>query len=346
MKFKKTYSFAFYTALALSSIVLFLSVLLIFGFHQKLSFIFLISFILIFFLISFFWIQYRVEKFIYQRVKKIYNSVRLLDVEDLRKMPITSDMDRLSEEVQKFARKKSSEIENLNKQAVFRREYMGNVAHELKTPLFSIQSYLLTLIESKNIDKKLRKKYLVRAEKNVERLVNIVEDLDLISRMDSNMIKLHIQKFDFVALVKNVFEMLELNASKYQVVLQLLDNYQSIWVDADQKRIEQVLINLLSNSIKYAKRGGEITIQLQKNKLDKQLRVTVIDQGEGIAEEHLQRLFERFYRVDTSRSREEGGSGLGLSIVKHIVEAHKQKISVTSEQGKGTRFTFTLALVE
>lgn len=341
MKIKKSYSFALRTSIQITIYSFLLSGLVVYLFDLEIPLLFVLFTPILLFLVSFILIQYHIEKFIYQRVKKIYQDVSLLDIKDLKNTLITSDMESLSKEVRKFAHEKALEIESLNKQAVFRREFMGNVAHELKTPLFSIQGYLLTLLDGAISDKKVRDKYLKQAAKNADRLVNIVEDLDFISKLDSKRIILNIQEFDIVSLAKNVFEMTELNAQKNNVKLVFDKPYSSIKVFADKQRIEQVLENLITNSIKYGKKKG---VCLLKFKFEKQNKLTVClqDEGEGIAPEHLSRIFERFYRVDSSRSREEGGSGLGLSIVKHILEAHNETISVTSEKGKGSEFCFTL----
>lgn len=341
MKIKKSYSFALKTSAQWAVLAIILGLLFRHFFKPELSFWFIISCILVLFVLGFLLIQHRIEKFIYQRVKKIYQEVSLLDIKDLKNTPITSDMETLSKEVSKFAHEKITEIESLNEQAKYRREFMGNVAHELKTPLFSIQGYLLTLLDGAIKDKTVRDKYLKQAAKNVDRLVNIVEDLDFISKLDAKRILLNIQEFDIVALTKSVFEMMEINAQKNDVKLTFDKTYYPILVYADKQRIEQVLENLITNAIKYGKKKGICIVKFEV--LDNyKIEVCVQDEGDGIAPEHLPRIFERFYRVDTSRSREEGGSGLGLSIVKHIIEAHKETVSVFSEKGKGSKFCFTL----
>jgi len=344
MKIKKTYSFALKSSVLITILSLLLLFLVLFFTKTKLPLYVASLYVILLFILVFIVIQYRVERFIYQRVKKIYQNVSLLDIKELKKTAITSDMETLSKEVQKFADDKLLEIASLNEQATFRREFMGNVAHELKTPLFSIQGYLLTLIDGQISDKKIRKKYLKRAEKNVDRLVNIVEDLDFISRMDAKNVVLNMQEFDIVLLTQTIFDMLEIKAQKYQIQLSFLKLFPPILVYADKKRIEQVMINLLTNSIKYGKKGSVSQVDF-KTTLN-EVEICVIDKGEGIAKEHLPRLFERFYRVDSSRSRTEGGSGLGLSIVKHIVELHNQKVHVTSELGNGSTFCFNLELAD
>lgn len=341
MKIKKSYSFALKTSFYIAIITLILVMLSRYVFRLQIPLYYFIIFGLLTYAISFFIIQYRIEKFIYQRVKSIYQEVSLLNIKDIKKAPITSDMETLSREVQKFAHMKLSEIESLNEQAKFRREFMGNVAHELKTPLFSIQGYLLTLLSGTVTDKKQKNKYLRQAAKNVDRLVNIVEDLDFISKMDAKRIHLNIQEFDIIDLTRNVFDLMEMNAKNHKVELRLAKDYFPIMVYADVKRIEQVLENLITNAIKYAKRNSVCEVSFSKTSTNK-INVCVKDQGDGIKEEHLPRIFERFYRIETSRSRQEGGSGLGLSIVKHILEVHGENITVKSTLGVGSEFCFSL----
>ena len=216
----------------------------------------------------------------------------------------------------------------------------------MKTPLFTVQGYILTLISGASNDKQIREKYLERASKGVDRLVAIVEDLDMISKLESNELGLNIQQFNIVELIQDVFDLLEMKAKKNGITLHFDKNYDvPVLVNGDIKRMEQVLINLIVNSIKYGSKDGITTVALHPYQHQK-LLVKVADNGEGIKEIHLPRLFERFYRVDQSRSREQGGSGLGLSIVKHIVEAHNEKILVESEFGKGSEFSFTMEKVK
>jgi two-component system phosphate regulon sensor histidine kinase PhoR len=251
-------------------------------------------------------------------------------------------MDTLTRQVKKFATNKKLEIEMLKVREEYRREFLGNVSHELKTPLFTVQGYLSTVLEGGIKDKTIRQNYLERAEKGVERLIRIVEDLDMITKLEVGNLQLNTTKFDIVPLIQEVFDLLEMKASKKDIILMFDMKYSKpIYVDADKEKIEQVLINLIVNSIKYGKDKGttEVSIeQLTKNLL----LVRVNDDGEGIASQHLPRLFERFFRVDKSGSRDAGGSGLGLSIVKHIIEAHEQKIYVESEEGQGSEFSFTI----
>lgn len=341
ISFKKTYKFAvksaFYITLFSSG---FLSILLYFFF--SLNFWVIGIFIVAIYSFSFFVIQYRVERFIYRRVKKIYDDVSLLDSTTLRSQPITTDMATLTKEVKKFATDKKLEIETLKIREEYRREFLGNVSHELKTPLFTVQGYLLTLLDGAIDDKNIRKKYLQRAEKGVERLIYIVKDLDMITKLETGDLNLEYTSFDIIELIQNVFDLLEMRADKKNIILMFGMKYRKpIFVFADKEKIQQVLTNLIVNSIKYGKEGGttEVVVEdLTQNKII----VRVNDNGEGIQKQHIPRLFERFYRVDKSGSRAEGGSGLGLSIVKHIIEAHQEKIYIESEFGKGSEFSFTL----
>ena len=298
------------------------------------------------FIFSFIFIQIRVEVFIYNRVKKIYDDVTLLDADDLKKETITTNMETLSKEVKRFAEKKQIEIADLNEREAYRREFLGNVSHELKTPLFTVQGYLLTLIDGAGDSKPIREKYLQRANKGVERLVSVVKDLDMISKLESNELGLNIQQFNIIELIQEVFDLLEMRAKKKGITLFFNKDYDvPILVYGDIERIEQVLINLLMNSIKYGKINGATTISVESY-LHNKVLIKVGDNGEGIQKEHLPRLFERFYRVDQSRSREQGGSGLGLSIVKHIIEAHDETILVKSTYGEGSEFSFTMKKVK
>lgn len=341
IKFKKTYTFALVSTSYITAFSTSFLAILLWFFHE-----FSLSIILVFAVsiatFSFFVIQYRVERFIYRRVKKIYDDVSLLESTSFRSQPITTDMETLTKQVKKFATDKKLEIETLKVREEYRREFLGNISHELKTPLFTVQGYLSTLLDGAIDDKKIRKKYLERAEKGVERLVYIVEDLDMISKLEMGDVNLELSKFNIVILVQSVFDLLEMVADKKNIILMFDIKYnKAINVFADQEKIQQVLSNLIVNSIKYGKENGttEVTIE---DLVDDKIIVRIRDNGEGIEKQNIPRLFERFFRVDKSGARSEGGSGLGLSIVKHIIEAHGEKIYVESEFGKGSEFSFTL----
>ena len=344
INFKKSYKFAVKSA---SYITLFSSAILyLFNFFFfKSSNWYVLCFALILFVFSFFVLQYRVERFIYRRVKKIYDDVSLLENATFRNQPVTTDMATLTKEVQKFARDKKLEIETLKIREEYRREFLGNVSHELKTPLFTVQGYLLTLLDGAMDDKNIRKKYLQRAEKGVERLIYIVKDLDMITKLETGDINLELTEFNIVEVIQNVFELLEMRATKKNISLTFDSNYKSIKVIADQEKIQQVVTNLVMNSIKYGKQGGTTEVSIE-DLVNNKIISRVTDNGEGIEKQHIPRLFERFYRVDKSGARSEGGSGLGLAIVKHIIEGHNEKIYVESQYGIGSEFSFTLEKTE
>ena len=343
-RIKKTYKFAIKTSLYLSLILtLLLSVFLYF--LNSLSWL-VIPFLLIFSTLSFITIQYRVERFIYRRVKKIYDDLTLLEATTLRNQPITTDMATLTREIDKYAKDKKLEIETLKVREEYRKEFLGNVSHELKTPLFTVQGYLLTLLDGALDDKKIRKKYLNRANKGVERLIYIVKDLDMITKLEVGDLSLNKEVFNIVELVQNVFDLLEMKAAKKNISLTFdLDYSKPIMVFADMERIQQVLTNLIVNSIKYGREKGTTEVSIE-NLIKSKVIIRVTDNGEGIAKEHLKRIFERFYRVDKSGSRKEGGSGLGLSIVKHIIEAHNERIYIESDIDVGSEFSFSLEKAE
>lgn len=339
--FRRTYKFAWLTA---TSITLFLSLVLsvFFYMHGGINYWFLLLFFVISYLFSFFILQYLVERYIYQNVKNIYDEVRLLDASTLQRLHITTDMQTLKREIERFAENKKLEIETLKVRENYRKEFMGNISHELKTPLFTVQGYILTLLDGAMKDKKIRKKYLQRASKGVERLVYIVKDLDMINKLEVGDLVLHTEEFNIIEIVQNVFDLLEMKANKKNITLEFdLEYTEPIMVNADRERIQQILTNLVENSIKYGKKDGTTEVSVE-NLIKNKVLVRVTDNGEGIAKEHIPRLFERFFRVDKSGSRQVGGSGLGLAIVKHLVEAHNEKIYLESQFGVGSEFSFTL----
>lgn len=284
-----------------------------------------------------------VQSYMNYRIDSIYNEVDSLKKRRLSSVKVNIDeFGFLTRDIQKYTDKKKKEIKKLNSRENYRRDFLGNVAHELKTPLFTVQGYLLTLIEGAAEDREIRDKYLKRANNAIERLSEIVNDLDLITKLESNNLKPNLETFNIIKLIEKVFDLLEMQAKKRNIKL-TLDKFYDIpeYVLADEAKIEQVLINLVMNSIKYGSQGGATVISIKYVDDDK-IGIYVADNGEGIKEVDLSRLFERFYRVDKSRSREQGGSGLGLSIVKHIIEAHEQSIDVTSNEGVGSTFHFTL----
>ncbi|GAB4158745.1 MAG: ATP-binding protein [Winogradskyella sp.] len=337
---KKTYKFAVRTSLYVTLFTTLLVSVFLYYYHTFNWQV--ILFPLMCFPLCFVIIQYRVERFIYRRVKKIYDDLTLLESTSLRQQPITTDMGTLTKEIDKYARDKKIEIETLKVREEYRKEFIGNVSHELKTPLFTVQGYIDTLLDGGIEDEKLRKKYLTRASKGVERLTYIIKDLDMITKLEVGDLSLNKEHFDIVKLVQNVFELFEMKAAKKRITLTFdMDYPNPIMVYADIERIQQVLTNLIVNSIKYGREKGTTEVSIE-NLIKNKVIVRVTDNGEGIKKENLPRLFERFYRVDKSGSRKEGGSGLGLSIVKHIIEAHEEKMYVESELGVGSEFSFTL----
>lgn len=339
--FKKSYKFALKSSLLITLVLTLSMSVFLYAFYE-IDLLPVLIFSIICFISSFIIIQYRVEKFIYKRVKRIYDDLTLLESSTLRKNRITTDMATLTQEIDKYAKDKKLEIEALKIREQYRKEFIGNVSHELKTPLFTVQGYISTLLDGAYKDKKLLVKYLDRADKGVERLTYIIKDLDMITKLETGDLILEIQSFDIVALIKNVFDLLEIKAAKKKITLTFdIDYKKPIMVNGDKERLQQVLTNLIVNSIKYGHKNGTTEVSIE-NLIKNKVIVRVTDNGEGIKIEHFSRLFERFYRVDKSGSRKEGGSGLGLAIVKHIIEAHDEKIYIESEFGVGSEFSFTL----
>ena len=341
INFKKSYKFALNSS---SLITLILTLLMSVFLLYKGEFVLLdlCLFALLCFVVVFYVVQLRLETFIYKRVKKIYDDLKLLESSSFSKSQITTDMATLTQEIDKYAKNKKMEIETLKVREQYRKEFIGNVSHELKTPLFTVQGYISTLIEGAFKDEKLLQKYLDRADKGVERLTYILNDLDMITKLETGDLILTKETFDIVKLINHVFDQLEIKASKKDITLMFDREYtESIMVKGDKQRLQQVVSNLIVNSIKYGNTQGTTEISIE-NLIKNKVIIRVTDNGEGIEQEHLPRLFERFYRVDKSGSRKEGGSGLGLAIVKHIIEAHSEQIYIESQLGVGSEFSFTL----
>ncbi len=305
--------------------------------------VFAISFIALYFIIASI-----IETFVYKKIKVIYKLIRSQKLKKEEKTKPTIDMDRdiiseVNKEVEEWAQDREKELEYLRNIENYRKEFVGNVSHELKTPIFNIQGYISTLLDGGLEDPSINHNYLLRAEASVERMINIVQDLESISQFESGQMILDINRTDIVGLANEVMHGLEFKAKKQGIKLVLKEAYEQIYVQADGDRIKQVFTNLLENSIKYGKGNGRTKVSFYD--LDDSVLIEVTDDGIGIEEKHLARLFERFYRVDKSRSREAGGTGLGLSIVKHIIEAHNQTITVRSTPGVGSTFAFTLKKV-
>ncbi len=299
------------------------------------------------FLFAYFFLKKVIESFIYDKIKIIYKTIHSLKRskdEDKSKLVITGDtLEMVNQQVLEWGESKTREIEELQNSAKYRRDFIGNVSHELKTPIFNIQGYVLTLLDGGLEDPSINKEYLLRAEKSINRMISIVEDLEAISQLESGELKLHITRFDIIGLTREVIEFLEIKSQNNNARVALAEHYEKpLYIKADKERIRQVLINLVENAIKYNFRQSNALTKISFFDMDENILVEVTDNGVGIAQQDLGRIFERFYRIDKGRSREQGGTGLGLAIVKHVIEAHHQTISVRSWPGVGTTFGFTL----
>ena len=288
-------------------------------------------------------INYNIEFFVYRRIKLIYKTISRLKTNEFPQdgMDFESDViGDVNKDVVSWARESKDQIEQLKEQAKYRKEFIGNLAHELRTPAFNMQGYLLTLLEGGLEDPKINTKYLGRADKNLDRLIYLINDLDKISRLESGEEPLDPSVFDLFEFAVEMADYQEDRASKKGIAIKVIHPKQNLKVLADKEKISQVFTNLLTNAIRYGKTDGWIEVRFYD--MDDNILVEIEDNGVGIAEKSLPRLFERFYRVDKSRARNAGGSGLGLAIVKHIMESHDQAINVRSEIGEGSVFSFTL----
>jgi two-component system phosphate regulon sensor histidine kinase PhoR len=338
----RTSNFALKLASIITCLAIILALLLTWNLNIQIDFWKWAIVIGLFYGLIFLVIRSNVERLIYRQIKNIYTDFEGSE-QGIKDNPlITTDLNALTQEVERLSENRQIELASLKVREAYRREFIGNVSHELKTPLFTVQGYILTLLDGAMKDKSVRKKYLQRANKAVERLIYIVKDLDLITKIEMGELTLERESFNIIELAQSVFELLEMKAQSKEISLVFDRKYDdSIMVNADRERIQQVLINLVDNSIKYGKNAG--TTEIAVDPLNEQrCLVRVTDNGEGVNQEHLERLFERFYRVDKSGSRTVGGSGLGLAIVKHFIEAHNEKIYVESQFGVGSEFSFTL----
>jgi len=288
---------------------------------------------------SFILVRWLVDQFIYNKIKLIYKNIqdfksRPRDLKDV-------DLRKANRDVNKWNIKREQEIQKLMIRESYRRQFVGNVAHELKTPIFNIQGYIDTLLDGAIDDQEINRKFLERANKSVGRMIHIVEDLDQITKLEAGTIDIEAEPVDMFELIQEVVDQLEMKAKKRNVNLVVKHHQKGRFlVQVDAEKIKQVLINLIENAIKYGKVGGEVICRMYS--MGEQVLVEIADDGNGIPSEHLNKVFERFYRVDISRDRGLGGSGLGLSIVKHIIEAHNQTINIRSTEGEGCTFSFTL----
>tara|TARA_Y100001978_G_C23698885_1_gene439475 strand:+ start:199 stop:1197 length:999 start_codon:yes stop_codon:yes gene_type:complete len=283
------------------------------------------------------------KKFVQHRLSLLYRAIQT-KTDDKSKTYETESLDSLIEnaekDVQYWQQKQDEEIVKLKEQETFRREFLGNLAHEMKTPVFSIQGYILTLLEGGLEDESINRRFLERASISTDRMVSILEDLDQITKLEIDALKMELKPFDIVKLAYECIETIELKAKDKEIKIQLKNETDVIYVQADRKRIAQVITNLLNNSISYGNQGGKTTISIFT--VDELVTIEIADNGIGIDNIHFPRLFERFYRVEKSRNRHEGGTGLGLAIVKHIIDSHQQKIVVKSSLNVGSQFTFSL----
>ena len=297
------------------------------------------------FLLTYFALQF----FIFREIEKLKRNFESFKKKEIKlakrkRNSSTNPLALLGRDMEEYAYAKQLEIEQLKKEGEFRRDFLADVAHELKTPIFAAQGFIHTLLDGAIDDKEISLRFLKKSAKSIDGLENLVKDLIVISQMESGDVKLNIEYFNFVLLTQEVIEQLEHKAGKRGTTIVFNKNTDDdILVKGDIQRLRQVMTNFIDNAIKYGKDDGEIVVDLTSSK--KKLTVSISDDGPGISEEHQARIFERFYRVDKSRSRDTGGTGLGLAIVKHILEAHKTKIDIESEVNKGTKFTFTLKLI-
>ncbi|MCF8337247.1 MAG: sensor histidine kinase [Bacteroidales bacterium] len=298
---------------------------------------------ILFFVIIFFMIRYSVKNFIFEKIRVIYKTIHQFKKssrEPIKPARGQDTIEKVNQEVLQWQKDTHQQIEDLKQRARYRREFIGNVSHELKTPIFNIQGYVLTLLDGAVDDPQINKQYLERTENSVNRLINIVEDLENISQLESGALKLREEHFNVVETARDIVEQLEIKAHQKGIRLYFRKKYDKIQVKGDHHRIRQVFTNLIDNSIKYGTEGG--TTKISFFDMHDHILCEVTDNGPGIPEQSIPRLFERFYRTDKARSREKGGTGLGLAIVKHIIEAHNQTINVRSKEGVGTTFAFTL----
>jgi two-component system phosphate regulon sensor histidine kinase PhoR len=296
------------------------------------------------FIASFLSFNFFYQKIIFGRIEATLVKLRKLHTVTETKVNFTDNIpdpiERFNAEIIQISNERHKELEHLKKLENYRKEFLGNVSHEMKTPIFNIQGYIATLIDGGVYDPKINIEYLKRADKSVDRMINIIDDLETISQLETGTLLLDLERFNIIEMIQDVCKQIEIQAQKKNITIQVNVLKTLIKVNADRFRIRQVLANLLANSIKYGKENGEIAITIHADK--EKVSISISDNGIGIEEKHLSRIFERFYRADKGRSREQGGTGLGLSIVKHIIEAHHQTISVSSKENEGTTFVFTL----
>ncbi|MEO5675016.1 MAG: ATP-binding protein [Chitinophagales bacterium] len=340
---------AFYSALfvsAIATLLLLLTEPLSIQSYVKWPLVFVIVAI-----IAYFIFLMALERFIYRKIKLVYKSIHNLKIDRFTKdilgtnIRLEDPIADVEEEVKEWAEKNKKEIDTLKKSEQYRKEFLSNLSHEFKTPLFSIQGYVHTLLDGAMDDAEVNKHFLEKTASSVERLTNLVNDLEDIAKLESGDVNLDKEIFDIYSLTRDVFEEMEYKADTKKIHFAVKKGTERpFYVFADKEKIRQVMVNLLDNSVKYGNENGNTTVSYYD--MADNVLIEITDNGIGIPEENLPRLFERFYRIDKSRSREQGGTGLGLSIVKHIIEAHNQTINVRSKVGIGSTFGFTLAKAE
>jgi len=349
MKFHEPGKLAFLNAIIITVVfsTLFLvsaEIILNPGCNRFFIFLILILNALIIFITTWFIFKFTLTKFIYSKIRLVYKSIHAVKTGKPGKpVPVSGKnmIDQVQDEVDTWEAEKQQELEHLRKMEQYRREFIGNLSHELKTPLFNIQGYVSTLVDGGLDDPAINLEYLKRTEKSIERLVRILEGLDEISQLETGQLKLNITRFDLVALTREVVEMLDMKAGKHEIQLLVNEPEKTILVEADKDKIREVLTNIIDNSIRYGIKGNGRT-KITFFDMDENILTEITDNGIGIASTDLPRVFERFYRTDLGRATTKKGKGLGLAIVKHIVEAHGQTINVRSATGMGTTFGFTL----
>ncbi len=297
-------------------------------------------------IVSFFLVLYTIEIIILSEINKMYKTIHKLKLKDfnISRKSLIEDINplkRINDEIFVYVAKKQKEIEELRKMEQFRREFLADVSHELKTPVFAAQGFIHTLLDGAVDDENVRDRFLEKAAKSLDGLDILVKDLMTLSQMESGDIRMNMIPVDLRKLTEDIFGRLEHIASEKEVILKVKpDKLPEVWASADPLRMDQVMVNLIENAIKYNRKSGKVIVYFEEGK--KYITISVRDNGPGIPQEHVERIFERFYRVDKSRSKENGGTGLGLAIVKHILTGHKSVISVMSRPEKGTTFTFKL----
>lgn len=326
-------------------LVIFISIAFIvveFAFHSTINWYGLIILIGVTSLFVYILLKYSIERFIYEKIRLIYKTISNQKIGQSKKIyNRQQSIENVYADVEKWAKEQQTQIEQLKKMQQYRQEFIGNVSHELKTPIFNIQGYVLTLLDGGLEDSQINREYLLRTEKSINRMISIIEDLEAISRLESGELQLEYKKIDLISMTKDVIEFFEMKANAKSINVHLSKHHEKpVFVMADKESLRQILTNLIDNSIKYGKEYG--TTKISFFDMDENMLIEITDNGIGIEKQYIPRLFERFYRVDKSRSREQGGSGLGLAIVKHLIEAHNQTINVRSTPNIGTTFAFTM----